>query len=251
MKNEEKTPIGTTMVYFVRGDWKSSENKAIIQPFSLVCYYLISRIMWREKKETFGSEMALLAELAHNSQTFSMLYVFFFSFSHHYPIWMNHVGYYTICSNSVTPKSCLHEIRMKIVVNENYLGIFSQQFSNWLSKMMLSKPRCMRIYSFSIPREKFYRKWCTLILNGKRECYSRSECVFIVNVENENELKMLYLIIRSYVCSVLALIHLKCYANISICIVCLSLLSSLLLSLSSKLCKLREACIIFGLCKQQ
>lgn len=77
MKNEEKTPIGTTMVYFVREDWKSSENKAIIQPFSLVCYYLISRIMWGEKKETFGSEMALLAEIAYNSQTFSMLYVFF------------------------------------------------------------------------------------------------------------------------------------------------------------------------------
>lgn len=80
MKNEEKTPIGTTMVYFVREDWKSSENKAIIQPFSLVCYYLISRIMWGEKKETFGSEMALLAELAYNSQTFSMLYVFFLLF---------------------------------------------------------------------------------------------------------------------------------------------------------------------------
>lgn len=80
MKNEEKTPIGTTMVYFVREDWKSSENKAIIQPFSLVCYYLISRIMWREKKETFGSEMALLAELAYNSQTFSMLYGFFLLF---------------------------------------------------------------------------------------------------------------------------------------------------------------------------
>lgn len=80
MKNEEKTPIGTRMVYFVREDWKSSENKAIIQPFSLVCYYLISRIMWREKKETFGSEMALLAELAYNSQTFSMLYGFFLLF---------------------------------------------------------------------------------------------------------------------------------------------------------------------------
>lgn len=156
MKNEEKTPIGTTMVYFVREDWKSSENKAIIQPFSLVCYYLISRIMWGEKKETFGSEMALLAELAYNSQTFSMLYVFssfFFSFSHHYPIWMNHVGYYTICSNSVTPKSCWHEIRMKIVVNENYLAIFSQQFSNWLSEMMLSTSMHANIFIFNPKRE--------------------------------------------------------------------------------------------------
>lgn len=155
MKNEEKTPIGTTMVYFVREDWKSSENKAIIQPFSLVCYYLISRIMWGEKKETFGSEMALLAELAYNSQTFSMLdvFFFFFSFSHHYPIWMNHVGYYTICSNSVTPKSCWHEIRMKIVVNENYLAIFSQQFSNWLSEMMLSTSMHANIFIFNPKRE--------------------------------------------------------------------------------------------------
>lgn len=99
MKNEEKTPIGTTMVYFVRENWKSSENKAIIQPFSLVCYYLISRIMWGEKKGNIwiGNGIASWTSLQFPN-VFDAIRFFFFSFSHHYPIWMNHVGYYTICS---------------------------------------------------------------------------------------------------------------------------------------------------------
>lgn len=157
MKNEEKTPIGTKMVYFVREDWKSSENKAIIQPFSLVCYYLISRIMWGEKKGNIwiGNGIASWASFqfpnVFDARRFFSF--FFFSFSHHYPIWMNHVGYYTICSNSVTPKSCWHEIRMKIVVNENYLAIFSQQFSNWLSEMMLSTSMHANIFIFNPKRE--------------------------------------------------------------------------------------------------